>query len=104
ERAEPGGEVVLHPEAAGEVDLAGRVATLEQGRDGCLRALLRGHVSRPEMQRESHFGQPKVSRSAPSDPAFTLLRMASRPSRIDLLELDIDLRLADPWRGGPGPP
>src|ERR1700761_5453958 len=31
-------------------------------------------------------------------PGFYFLRMAKRPSRIDLLELDIDLRLADLWR------
>jgi hypothetical protein len=30
--------------------------------------------------------------------ASTLRVMAKRPSRIDLLELDIDLRLADLWR------
>ena len=36
--------------------------------------------------------------SAPSDPLSTLRSMASRPTRIDLLELDIDLRLADLWR------
>ena len=34
----------------------------------------------------------------PSDRGRTLSRMAKRPSRIDLLELDIDLRLADLWR------
>ena len=34
----------------------------------------------------------------PSDRARTLSRMPKRPSRIDLLELDIDLRLADLWR------
>ena len=28
----------------------------------------------------------------------TLVAMAKRPTRIDLLELDIDLRLADLWR------
>jgi hypothetical protein len=33
-----------------------------------------------------------------SDAPSTLIRMAKRPSRIDLLELDIDLRLADLWR------
>src|SRR4029450_9427288 len=31
-------------------------------------------------------------------PAFYPRRMAKKPSRIDLLELDIDLRLPDPWR------
>ena len=34
----------------------------------------------------------------PSDPVSSLLGMPKRPSRIDLLELDIDLRLADLWR------
>ena len=33
----------------------------------------------------------------PSDP-FLPFAMAKSPSRIDLLELDIDLRLADLWR------
>jgi hypothetical protein len=33
-----------------------------------------------------------------SDPGPTLFDMAQSPSRIDLLELDIDLRLADLWR------
>ena len=33
-----------------------------------------------------------------SDAPPTLIRMAMSPSRIDLLELDIDLRLADLWR------
>jgi hypothetical protein len=34
----------------------------------------------------------------PSDGVSTLFAMAKHPSRIDLLELDIDLRLADLWR------
>jgi len=33
-----------------------------------------------------------------SDLLSTLFPMAKRPTRIDLLELDIDLRLADLWR------
>jgi hypothetical protein len=36
--------------------------------------------------------------AGPSDALPTLDRMANSPSRIDLLELDIDLRLADLWR------
>ena len=40
--------------------------------------------------------------SSPSDPFFTLRDMSSRPTRIDLLELDIDLRLADLWREAAG--
>ena len=39
-------------------------------------------------------GRPQV----PSDPFFTVFDMAKHPSRIDLLELDIDLRLTDLWR------
>jgi hypothetical protein len=38
----------------------------------------------------------------PSDPLPTLWVMPTRPSRIDLLELDIDLRLADLWREAAG--
>ena len=34
----------------------------------------------------------------PSDRLSTLVAMAKHPSRIDLLELDIDLRLSDLWR------
>src|SRR5206468_9279704 len=34
----------------------------------------------------------------PSDAVSTVAGMTSRPSRIDLLELDIDLRLTDLWR------
>ena len=34
----------------------------------------------------------------PSDPLPTLRSMAKRPTRIELLELDIDLRLSDLWR------
>ena len=34
----------------------------------------------------------------PSDGPPTLSHVAKRPTRIDLLELDIDLRLADLWR------
>jgi hypothetical protein len=33
----------------------------------------------------------------PSDAKSTVLPMAKRPTRIELLELDIDLRLADLW-------
>jgi hypothetical protein len=36
--------------------------------------------------------------AVPSDPGPTLFAMANAPTRIDLLELDIDLRLTDLWR------
>ena len=39
-----------------------------------------------------------LAQETPSDPLPTLAVMPKRPSRIDLLELDIDLRLADLWR------
>ncbi len=55
QRAEAGGEVVVHPEAACEVDLASGVAPLDEQPHGGLRALLRGHVGGPEMQASSHF-------------------------------------------------
>ncbi len=34
----------------------------------------------------------------PSDAVSTLISVSRKPTRIDLLELDIDLRLADLWR------
>jgi hypothetical protein len=34
----------------------------------------------------------------PSDPVSTVFAMAKNPTRIQLLELDIDLRLTDLWR------
>ena len=40
--------------------------------------------------------------SLPSDATPTLVDMPKRPTRIDLLELDIDLRLADLWREAAG--
>jgi hypothetical protein len=36
--------------------------------------------------------------AVPSDAGPTLFGMANAPTRIDLLELDIDLRLTDLWR------
>jgi hypothetical protein len=39
-----------------------------------------------------------VASGMPSDALFTVLCMPKQPSRIDLLELDIDLRLTDLWR------
>ena len=45
-----------------------------------------------------HRGLLRSARKVPSDPLSTVFRMAKHPSRIDLLELDIDLRLTDLWR------
>ena len=45
------------------------------------------------------MGEPGVPpRGIPSGAPSTVHGMAKSPSRIDLLELDIDLRLADLWR------
>ena len=48
ELAESRGEVVVHPEARLEVDLAGRVAALDQQLDRPLGALLGRNAGRPE--------------------------------------------------------
>ncbi len=48
ELAEPPGEVVVHPEACLEVDLAGGVAALEEQLDRPLGAVLGRHAGRPE--------------------------------------------------------
>src|ERR1700694_5269792 len=52
----------------------------------------------PKCRREATRG----SVARPSDSLFTLHAMALQPSRIDLLELDIHLRLADLWREAAG--
>src|ERR1700753_1691669 len=43
-----------------------------------------------------------TARPVPSDPCSTLICMPERPSRVDLLELDIDLRVSDLWREAAG--
>src|SRR5204862_7963614 len=50
ELAEPGGEVIVHPEAPLEVDLAGGVAALDEDLDRRFRALLRRHPRRAEVE------------------------------------------------------
>ena len=42
--------------------------------------------------------RPTLALGASSDRGPTLQNMPKRPTRIDLLELDIDLRLIDLWR------
>jgi len=93
--AEALGPGVVHPELAFEVDLAGRVAALLEQRDRLLRRLVRRNARRPES--ELSHGR-TVAKRVSSDAVSTLIHMAKRPSRIDLLELDIDLRLTDLWR------
>ena len=48
----------------------------------------------PEPRRRA----PNRERGSAVRPCFYLVRMPKRPSRLDLLELDIDLRLTDLWR------
>jgi hypothetical protein len=48
ELAEPAGPVVIHPEPALEVDLAGGVAAVEQDRDRLVGGVVRRHARRPE--------------------------------------------------------
>ncbi len=98
ELAEPRGEVVVHPEARLEVDLAGGVAALQER----ARPPARGSPGRARGPARSGFrpcnGRYRFYASPPSDAVSTVFHMAKRPSRVDLLELDIDLRLADLWR------
>ncbi len=95
ELAEPPGEVVVHPEPAREVDLAGVVAPLLQALERALRGLPGGNPCWAETD-DGHSPH-----GSPSDALSTLrfvMRETKQPTRIDLLELDIDLRLADLWR------
>ena len=92
--AEHGRSVVVEPEAAGEPDLAGAIAAGLEG----LRALLeRGRLRQPGRP-DPDLRHAGTLDGCPSDAFSTLSAMANSPSRIDLLELDIDLRLADLWR------
>jgi hypothetical protein len=54
ELAEPLGERVVHPEAALEVDLAGRVAASEEELDRLLGRLARGHAGRADADPRRH--------------------------------------------------
>jgi len=89
------GPGVVHPEAALEVDLAGGVTALAEKLDRFLGALPGRNASRP-IAEFAHVR--KLTARASSDGGPTLRNMAKRPTRIDLLELDIDLRLTDLWR------
>src|SRR6476661_8422129 len=54
-------------------------------------------AARARTARHRLLARPRRAPS-PSDRFSTFVAMANSPSRIDLLELDIDLRLADLWR------
>ena len=94
-------EVVVHPEAALEVDLAG----------ACSRARAAASIAASGLSCDGTRAGPKCRafghrtrslrlsvrpRSLPSSAC------PRHPSRIDLLELDIDLRLVDLWREAAG--
>ena len=86
---------VLHPEPGLEVDLACRVPALAKELDRLSRRFARRHTGRPESELSHGVN---VTQVLSSDRGPTLSVMPKRPTRIDLLELDIDLRLADLWR------
>ena len=100
ELAEPLGPWVVHPEAALEVDLAGLKPRSSRSSTAASRGLSREGsgpgrseaVAMPARRRDVPSGEPMSS-----DP-FLRSSHGQAPTRIDLLELDIDLRLADLWR------
>ena len=97
--AEPLGPRVVQPEAALEVDLAGGVAALDEQLDrrppGAPATGTRAGPKRGSLPSADAY---RTESAMSSDRGPTLFDMAKHPSRIDLLELDIDLRLADLWR------
>src|SRR5262249_12330373 len=90
--AETLGPRVVHPELPLEVDLAGGEASLLEQLDRLLRAFPRRDARGAVM--ELHAATLADAVRPPSYPRL----MPKKPSRIDLLELDIDLRLTDLWR------
>ena len=95
--AEMRGERLVHPEAALEIELAGVVAPREEKLHRRLRRVPARQSGRPDTDR-SH-PEPTIrrgGRGSVRSPRY-VLRMPRRPSRIELLELDIDLRLTDLW-------
>ena len=89
--AESLGPRVVHPEPALEVDLARVVPALEQDRDRPLRVVTCRNARQADTN-TPHLRELYVVRPSP----YALVM--DQPTRIDLLELDIDLRLADLWR------
>ena len=87
-----GARLVVEPEAARESDLDGPVAAPREPRRGVLE---RGGIRQPRRP-HAHVAHAETlvrpTRFLPFRPWL------KKPSRIDLLELDIDLRLADLWR------
>ena len=105
DRTEPLGPRVVHPEATLEVDLARVVATLEKQRRRLPGALARGIAAGPtRIAKRADFPRRDAQhcgyRPMSSDCPLVCFRVhcPEQPTRIDLLELDIDLRLADLWR------
>ena len=95
--AEPLGPRVVDPEAALEIELAGGVAALEEQLDR--------EVGRLPRRDSGQGRRGSLPSSRPYRTTCNVVRWGSypfrhgkAPTRIDLLELDIDLRLADLWR------
>ena len=57
-----------------------------------------GRHAAPVRRESGPRGSVDASMTIPSDPVRTLENVPVQPTRIDLLELDIDLRLTDLWR------
>ena len=84
--------LVVEPEAADEAELAGPVALGRERRERLLERRRLGQPAGAVADRHPFEAAYAVR------PCFYVFGMPKRPSRIDLLELDIDLRLADLWR------
>ena len=89
--AEPLGPRVVHPEPTLEVDLAGVVATFDEDLDRTLGIVTSGYAWKANANSPHLRELYVVRRCSYSGPM-------EQPTRIDLLELDIDVRLADLWR------
>jgi hypothetical protein len=96
--AEALGPGVVHPEPRLEVDLARVVPALEQELDRRLRTLPVGDVRGAEANASHGPTVRHSSRPVPSVRWGPYARCMEQPTRIDLLELDIDLRLTELWR------
>ncbi len=89
--AESFGPRIVHPEPTLEVDLAGVVAQGAEDLDRPL-GIVTGGNPRQTDSNSLHLRELYVVRR------HSYALVMEQPTRIDLLELDIDLRLADLWR------
>ena len=90
--AEPLGPRIVHPEPTLEVDLAGVVARRSHRVSTARSGSSRTGIARQTDANSCHLRELYVVRRS------SYASGMDQPTRIDLLELDIDLRLADLWR------